>query len=72
MVRLYQNCIFPEACSKNCVLQIGNPSEEDLVNWGWHFTTKTLPDDIMKKAAGEEVSCDRELLHAQFCNDKEH
>lgn len=54
----------------NCGEQIGNPSEEDLVNWGWHFTTKTLPDEIMKKASGTDVSgiCE---LHAE-CHREKH
>ena len=36
--------------------QVGAPAEEDLSNWGHHPDVSTLPDDIMKEAAGEDVT----------------
>ena len=36
--------------------QVGAPAEEDLSNWGHHPDVSTLPDDIMKQAAGEDVT----------------
>ncbi|GMH34356.1 hypothetical protein BSKO_02190 [Bryopsis sp. KO-2023] len=36
--------------------QVGNPSEEDLENWGRHFSVETVPDEVMHRAAGGHVS----------------
>jgi hypothetical protein len=36
--------------------QIGAPAEEDIKNWGQHSAVATVPDPVMHKAAGEEVS----------------
>ncbi|DBA95427.1 TPA: DNA-dependent ATPase protein rad54 [Trebouxia sp. C0006] len=36
--------------------QVGAPAEEDLSNWGHHPTVSTLPDDVMQKAAEDDVS----------------
>lgn len=36
--------------------QVGAPAEEDLSNWGHHPDVSTLPDDIMKEVAGEDVT----------------
>jgi len=36
--------------------QTGAPAEEDLSNWGHHPSVSTLPDDVMQKAAADDVS----------------
>lgn len=36
--------------------QVGAPAEEDLINWGHHPSVSTLPDDVMQKAAADDVS----------------
>lgn len=36
--------------------QDGNPSEEDLQRWGHHSSASTVPDAVMQRAAGDDVS----------------
>lgn len=37
-------------------LQVGNPAEEDLKNWGHHTSTATVPDPIMQRMAADPVT----------------
>lgn len=37
-------------------LQNGAPAEEDLKNWGHHPDVSTVPDEIMQKSAGDDVT----------------
>ena len=37
-------------------LQDGNPSEDDLQGWGHHSSASTVPDIVMQRVAGEDVS----------------
>ena len=39
-----------------CKAQVGNPSEDDLQNWGHHSSAETVPDEVMKRVAGDDVS----------------
>lgn len=36
--------------------QVGKPAEEDLANWAQHSTADTVPDEVMRHIAGEEVT----------------
>ncbi|KAD2806103.1 hypothetical protein E3N88_39480 [Mikania micrantha] len=36
--------------------QVGAPLEEDLANWGHHFSPNTVPDTILQASAGDEVT----------------
>ena len=36
--------------------QDGNPKEEDLSAWGHHSDPKTVPDDVMQLAGGDDVT----------------
>lgn len=35
--------------------QVGTPLEEDLISWGHHFNSISVPDDILQASAGDEV-----------------
>lgn len=35
--------------------QVGTPLEEDLSNWGHHFSPTSVPDSILQASAGDEV-----------------
>ncbi|XP_078429720.1 DNA repair/recombination protein isoform X2 [Wolffia australiana] len=37
-------------------MQVGAPLEEDLANWGHHSTPASVPDSILRDAAGDEVT----------------
>ncbi|XP_039015283.1 LOW QUALITY PROTEIN: protein CHROMATIN REMODELING 25-like [Hibiscus syriacus] len=36
--------------------QVGSPFEEDLVSWGHHFHSESVPDAILQASAGDEVT----------------
>ncbi len=36
--------------------QVGEPAEEDLKNWAHHHSLEHLPDQVMQKSAGNDVS----------------
>ena len=36
--------------------QVGNPNEDDLQNWGHHSAAATVPDEVMQRIAGDDVS----------------
>lgn len=36
--------------------QVGTPLEEDLANWGHHFSATSVPDTMFQASAGEEVT----------------
>jgi DNA repair and recombination RAD54-like protein len=36
--------------------QVGEPAEEDLKHWAHHFNLENLPDPIMQKSAGNDIS----------------
>ena len=38
------------------MLQVGAPAEEDLINWGHHPDVSTVPDQVMHKAAENDVT----------------
>lgn len=40
----------------SCALKVGAPAEEDLQNWGHHSCADTVPDAVMQKVAGDDVS----------------
>ncbi|KAK9054583.1 hypothetical protein SSX86_025662 [Deinandra increscens subsp. villosa] len=42
--------------SKRSEKQVGAPLEEDLANWGHHFSPNTVPDTIFQASAGDEVT----------------
>ncbi|OMO63212.1 SNF2-related protein [Corchorus olitorius] len=41
---------------KSSEKQVGTPLEEDLVNWGHHFHSDTVPDAILQASAGDEIT----------------
>jgi hypothetical protein len=38
------------------MFQEGCPSEEDLGKWGHHSSASTVPDLVMQRCAGDDVS----------------
>ncbi|CAD7701124.1 unnamed protein product [Ostreobium quekettii] len=36
--------------------QVGKPAEDDLRNWGQHSSAQTVPDNVLRQAAGDVVS----------------
>ncbi|XP_068321911.1 protein CHROMATIN REMODELING 25 [Pyrus communis] len=41
---------------KSSEKQVGTPLEEDLSNWGHHFSPTSVPDSILQASAGDEVT----------------
>ncbi|PPS05376.1 hypothetical protein GOBAR_AA15296 [Gossypium barbadense] len=41
---------------KSSEKQVGSPLEEDLVSWGHHFHSESVPDSILQASAGGEVT----------------
>ncbi|XVE66844.1 hypothetical protein DITRI_Ditri08aG0112400 [Diplodiscus trichospermus] len=41
---------------KSSEKQVGTPLEEDLVSWGHHFHSESVPDAILQASAGDEVT----------------
>ncbi|KAK9044328.1 hypothetical protein V6N11_072638 [Hibiscus sabdariffa] len=41
---------------KSSEKQVGSPLEEDLVSWGHHFHSESVPDAILQASAGDEVT----------------
>ncbi|XWS54814.1 hypothetical protein CRYUN_Cryun10bG0121500 [Craigia yunnanensis] len=41
---------------KSSEKQVGTPLEEDLVSWGHHFRSESVPDAILQASAGGEVT----------------
>ncbi|KAJ3695883.1 hypothetical protein LUZ60_001260 [Juncus effusus] len=41
---------------KSSEKQIGSPLEEDLMSWGHHADSSTVPDTILQSSAGHEIS----------------
>ncbi|WRX13220.1 SNF2 [Theobroma cacao] len=41
---------------KSSEKQVGTPLEEDLVSWGHHFRSESVPDAILQASAGDEVT----------------
>lgn len=62
--RSNQNAHYTDAVPVLC-RQVGAPAEEDLSNWGHHPDVSTLPDDIMKQAAGDDVTF---VFSCQVCS----
>ncbi|KAB1993614.1 hypothetical protein ES319_D13G042800v1 [Gossypium barbadense] len=41
---------------KSSEKQVGSPLEEDLISWGHHFHSESVPDAILQASAGGEVT----------------
>ncbi|KAK8568160.1 hypothetical protein V6N12_006720 [Hibiscus sabdariffa] len=41
---------------KSSEKQVGSPLEEDLVSWGHHFHSESVPDAILQASAGDEIT----------------